>query len=555
LRKRQVKRKVFLVGLDGATLDLLLPLAQKGTMPFLRDLLKRASWGELASTYPPLTAPAWTSFMTGKWPGNHGVFDFFYREEGSYSQRVHSILDVRDSIFWSLLGMDGKSVAVVNLPLTYPPQPVNGLMISGLLTPYGKRDFVHPPGLLPEIERELGPYLIHHDQTGNPDRVLEQEHRILKYRREVAKYLYRKYPMDFFMVHFYGTDRIQHEFWHLMDPTHPFFDKKLHEKYHESIMGYFTELDSTLAELWECRDEETTFLIMSDHGFGPIEKFMNVNRWLVKEGFMKLKRNPFSLLRRALFSMGFTYSNMAKIVLKLGLAKKAVQLGRARRQRIQQWVFLSFKDVDWRRTKAYSLGNFGQIYLNKKGREPMGIVEPEEEARICNAISERLLAFLDPDTGEHVVQRVFSREELFQGRLSDRAPDVFFLTKGMRVKPNGLSDFPSKSVLEKAFASTGHHHVRGIIIIEDPQMVRKDHRLKGACIVDLAPTILYLLDTPIPMDMDGSVLLEAFEEEVKKAKPVRYCEAAGPGGTGGGRPYTPEEEEKLRKELKALGYI
>jgi predicted AlkP superfamily phosphohydrolase/phosphomutase len=502
-----------------------------------------------------LTAPAWTTFLTGKTPGSHGIFDFFYRRRDSYSQSLHSIHDVKDLFFLDVLGENEKTVGTINLPFTYPPKPVNGFMISGLLTPHGSRDFVYPAPLLAEIEGAVGPYLLHHDQTGRPSLVLQQENELLEYRTSAALYLYRKHQTDFFMVHFYGTDRIQHEFWHILDETHPSFKVKAFEKYGDSIIDYYKTLDSSIEKLWANLDEDTTFIVMSDHGFGPIYQFMNVNQWLFNEGFLQLKNDWHTTLKKALFSMKFNYSNMAKLVLKFGFGKKAVQFGRAKRQKIQEAVFLSLRDIDWSKTKAYSIGNFGQIFINKAGREPEGIIDDRQYEDVCAEIERRLKQLKDPRTHSEVVDKVFRGKEIFQGDCGADAPDLFFLTKDMTTKPNGLTDFASKRVFENVFGSTGHHQLNGILIARHPAIIKRNHELIGARIVDMAPTILYLLGSAIPSDMDGEVIAGMFREGFVKSTPIRSSEGRGKADSEEKGAYTREEEEAVRNALKDLGYI
>lgn len=548
--------KLFVVGLDGATFDLLLPLINQGHLPFFKKLLMGSSWGDMESVYPPLTAPAWTSFMTGKKVANHGIFDFFYRKESTYTQALYSIFDINDEIFWRILGENDKTVGIVNLPLTYPTQKVNGFMISGLLTPSGKRDFVYPPQLLKEIEKNVGRYLLHHDQTGDPDLVINQEYEILEYRTKVARYLYSSHELDFFMIHYYGTDRIQHEFWHLIDRDHPLFNQREYDKYWGSILEYYRRLDEALYTLSKIVDEDTIFIIMSDHGFGPIYKFMNMNRWLVEEGFMKFRRNFLTYLKRILFSMGFTYSSMAKLILKFDLGKKAMDFGRDRRQKLQERIFLSLRDVDWGRTYAYSIGNFGQIFINKKGREPKGIVSQGEYEEILDKITGKLLEFSDPQSNEKIIEKVVRNDEIFQGEYFFDAPDLFPITKGMKIKPNGLSDFTSKTILEPAFGSTGHHRLNGIFIAHNPKMIKENNRIREAKIIDMTPTILYSMGCRIPDDIDGRILFDIFEENFVKEHPVYFSgvkkkEIKAEKVQG----YGEDEENKIKRELKNLGYM
>ena len=187
-------------------MDLLGPWCEQGLLPTLSEILARGTHGNLLSTYPPLTGPAWASFMTGKSPGNHGAFEFFRRQEGSYSQTLSGPSSIKGKSLWRILSDSGKRVGVMNVPLTYPPEEVNGFLISGLLTPRNCSDWAYPRELIEELTDNLGSYLIHHDEKytkSNAENLLEEQYRILKSRTEAALYLMKAKEWDFFMVHYY----------------------------------------------------------------------------------------------------------------------------------------------------------------------------------------------------------------------------------------------------------------------------------------------------------------------------------------------------------------
>ncbi len=554
------ENRVFVIGLDGATFDLILPWVEKGYLPCFKNLLKGSAWGELESTSPPLTAPAWSSFMTGKLPGNHGVFDFFAREEESYEQRLNSIQDLKEDIFWEIIGDTGKKVGIINVPFTYPPRKLNGFMITGLLTPRNSEIYSFPVTLQEELEKELGNYLIHHNEKyngKNMEEFLEEQYAILDNRTQAGIYLAREKEWQFFMIHYYGTDRVQHEFWHLHDVTHPQHRPAVKEKYGNVILNYFKKLDSHLDELIKELDENSILMVLSDHGFGKIEKFFNVNTWLMKEGFLVLKKSLLTRFRYFLFKLGMNYTYLAKLILALGLGKRAVMAGRGKRQKFQEKLFLSLRDVDWSKSRAYSLGNFGQIYINLKGREPAGIVSPHPEYdKVVNSLIERLSVLRDPESGEEVVEKTSKKEELFKGKYSQHAPDLFFLTKDMKYKAFGLADFSSNKILEPAFGSSGHHKMNGIFVIKRKGVVKENHSIQSARIFDLAPTILYLLGIPVPSDMEGRVLTEIFQEDYLKRNKIKYKKVERKIDPKDRKAvYTKKEEEEVKKQLRDLGYI
>jgi predicted AlkP superfamily phosphohydrolase/phosphomutase len=554
------KIKVFIIGLDGATFDLILPWAQTGQLPCFAKILKESAWGELESTFPPLTAPAWSSFMTGKSSGNHGIFDFFSREKTSYTQHLNSILDLKEEIIWNIIGDAGKKVGIVNVPFTYPPQKVNGFIITGLLTPRKCETYTCPSHLHEELAKELGEYLIHHTETyngKNMKRFMEEQFAILSNRTRAGLYLMAKKEWDLFLLHFFGTDRIQHEFWHIHDKSHSQHDPKERDKYGDVILNYFKELDSCIKELLDHMDNDTVLVLLSDHGFGKSERIFHVNTWLMKMGLLTLRKNIKTRIKYILFQSGLTYTSVAKIILALGLGRRVLKFGRGRRQKIQEKFFLSLKDIDWTKTQAYSLGNFGQIYVNLKEREPDGIVSAGGEyERVLQSLTEKLLEVEDPTSGEKVIQEVLTKKETFGGKYENIAPDLCFITKDMKYKAFGLADFSSNKIIESAYGSTGHHKMNGILSVRKKGIVKENYRIKSAKIWDIAPTLLYMLGIPIPSDMDGKVLTDIFQPDYIKGNKIRYKKVKERFDSKNDViTYTDGEEKDVKKQLKDLGYI
>jgi predicted AlkP superfamily phosphohydrolase/phosphomutase len=299
-------------------------------------------------------------------------------------------------------------------------------------------------------------------------------------------------------------------------------------------------------------------LVMSDHGFGPVRRFVNFNTWLLQQGLLRLKRRPLTGGRYLLYRLGINYSTAAHWVLKLGLGKQAMELGRQRREELQRRLFLSLDDVDWPRSRAYSVGNFGQLYVNLKGREPQGCVSSgAEQEAVVDDLIRRLRALTDPDTGEPVISEIFRRADLYDGPHADQAPDLAFLTRDMQYKAMGLSDFSSPRVFDRVFGTTGHHRMNGIMIWHGPGVIQEGVSFKDARIYDLAPTILYLMGRPVPREMDGQVLLDVCTPEFLRARPIVYAEPSST--TDGGRSeemaYSEQEHAEMRDMLQALGYV
>jgi predicted AlkP superfamily phosphohydrolase/phosphomutase len=249
--------KTLIIGLDGATFSLLQPFMDQGCLPTLKALMEDGCSGELRSTIPPITGPAWSSFMTGLNPGEHGIYDFLVRDEKTGKDIPVNAHLRRGKAFWDYLSDAGKKVIVLNVPVTYPPTPVNGVMISGFLTPSGKRDFIYPLNLVDEIENKFGKYPLYFRMPiaspglsdANTISFLKELNYIREYKFKVAHYLFDKFDSDLLMLHIWGTDRIQHELWNFFDETHSQFNERKKEKFYDEILQYYKNLDREISEL------------------------------------------------------------------------------------------------------------------------------------------------------------------------------------------------------------------------------------------------------------------------------------------------------------------
>jgi predicted AlkP superfamily phosphohydrolase/phosphomutase len=558
-----MSKKVLFIGLDGSTFDILDPLMEAGLMPRLKRFIDEGVRGLLETTIPPITPTAWVSWMTGKNPGKHGVFEFLLRRKGSGSLPDMPVSsNSRDGLpFWDVLGRMGKQAIVTNVPCTYPPTMVNGLMISDFLTPRGRKDFTYPEKLLEEVESRFGPYQLYITEVytrGKVDNILNQLFDELKYKTQVNRYLMNEYGWDVFATHYWGTDRFQHELWHLLDESHPFFDRKEHEAHIGRIHEYWNAVDSTLGELFDEVGDDATVYLGSDHGFGPIKKFLCFNVWLINEGLLVLKRDAMTLFKRAVFKMGLTPDLAYRSAMKMGLAHLRLSVGvtnRSKLMKLANLMMLSLEDVDWTRTVAFSKGNYGQIFINLRGRESHGIVEPGAEYdRVLAQVSEKLRALLDPETGQPLIGPIWRREDLYTGPHSDSSPDLQFLPSDMANKPLGTLDLTSNKFITPVYGNSGDHRMHGVMMGRGPEL-RRGAEIEGARIIDYAPTILHSFGVEVPADMDGRVLEEAFTEEYMQANPVRLSDEAIYGESEKVGSMTDEESEEIRERLRGWGYL
>lgn len=549
-----------MIGLDGMTYDVLDPLIEEGVTPTIGRLVRGGARAPLETIFPPLTAAAWTSAVTGKNPGKHGILEFFLRRPGTMEDMAVN-QKLRDSrAIWDLLGDAGVRSIVTNVPCTYPPENIPGVMISDFLTPGGRRDFVTPDGLLDEIESEFGPYRLHLGGTyrrGQIDSVVDELIDEIEYKTRVNRFLMEREEWGACFTHVWGTDRIQHELWHLFDPRHPRHNAKEAKVYRSRVTEYWARVDACVEEMVEAAGTSCNTLLVSDHGFGPLHKYCSFNVWLLQQGLLRLKSDAATMVKRLAFALGVTPEFAFKLSRTVpaggAKAKRGVTADRSKRGKLNK-LFLSFNNVDWASTKVYSKGNYGQLFVNLKGREPNGTVAPGAEYEaVRDDLVRKLRVIVDPSTGKPLVGEVFKREELFHGRHVESAPDVCFLPADMRYISIGDMDFTSNRFIVDAFGISGGHRMHGIFAANGPA-IRPGTTLAAAHITDLTPTMLHLLGQPMVDDMDGRVLEEILEPSFAASNPVRSVAATG-GHEAADADLSEDETGEIKDRLRELGYL
>ena len=555
---RPKNRKVMVIGLDGATFDLIRPWIEDGTMPTLQRLVKGGASGVLTTTLPPISSSAWVSFATGKNPGKHGLVDFVHPRPNSYQISIVSPQQRASKAIWNLLSDAGRKVGIVGMPVTYPPEEVNGYMVSDFLTPSASDDYTYPPSLADELERAMGGFPLlpdeRHRSTKFTDKFIADMVTDVERRLEGALYLLDNKEADLFFILFWSNDMLQHETWSLLDETHPDHDPRAGERYRSLVVDFHRKLDHAVGRLLEKAGPEDLVIVMSDHGFGPVHSFFLVNNWLREAGFLKLKKKPLTRLKYALFRVGFAPLGVFRLVkaLRLGFLRRRFRFQRG--GGLMKRLFLSFADVDWARTKAFAVGSFGQIYINQVGQRPQGIVQPGKEyEELREEIAAQALELLDPRTGQRVVDRVHCREEIYSGPLVEKAPDLVLQSRNWEYMAFGHADFGASHVVEPIVGMSGHHRPDGVVMLAG-QGIEAGVELDGANITDLAPTILYAMGIPIPFDMDGRVLTDAFTPDYLSAVKVQYSDELSERPTGEGQ-YSEEDAEEIKERLRGLGYV
>jgi predicted AlkP superfamily phosphohydrolase/phosphomutase len=559
---------MLIIGLDGATFDLIEPWAADGSLPHLARLMDRGTWSRLRSTIPPATFPAWTSLMTGVNPGQHGIYDFTRRRPGTYGvEFVNATYRQRPSA-WRLLSEAGRRVAVLGLPATYPPEALNGVLVSGFDAPVATgidRSFVRPPELFDEMRRAVGPYEVTefqelHIGPGWHEQALEKLLHAAERRTQISAYLLDREPWDCFFVHFGESDTVAHHFWALADAGSPRHDARLAGSLGDAIHTVYQALDRAVGELLAhaggATPGDTTVMVVSDHGAGGTgERVVYLNRWLERQGWLR-------------FSPALPVERAGAGLKRLGLALPTP---------VQEWAFRGplrgltgrlesgarLGGIDWPATSAFSeeVNTLPAIWLNVREREPQGTVAPGAEyEELRDEILARLAGWRNPESGEPIVARPWRRGDLYHGRAVAGAPDIvlepaldrgyaytFLSSRGRPGEPTRLLE-PAERLGAKGGSMNGSHRPDGVLILAG-QGVRSGGTLASPQIVDVAPTLFRLLGVPLPGYFDGRVLAEALEpvEAADGGPPVAE---QGPAPT----PYTAAQAARVSARLRGLGY-
>jgi predicted AlkP superfamily phosphohydrolase/phosphomutase len=376
-------------------MDLIRPYVEQGYLSTLARLLQEGASGELEVELPPGTVPNWPTFATGKNPGKHGLIWWLQRDSDTGALRVIDSTPLAGQTLWDLASDAGLRVGVVNVPATFPPRPVRGVLISGLLTPPASAEFTYPGTLRSELEARVGTYRVFPQQPnvkGNEAAYLQDLHDTLERRAAAVRYLLQRDPWELFVVVLSATDWVQHAFWKYQDPSHPRYDAMAGEAFSEAILSIYQHCDRVIASLLELIDEDTTVILMSDHGAGPAVGKAMINNWLLDMGLLRLRRQAITQFKYLLFRLGFTMENVYPWAARLGLMRYKRQLDprKSGGKGLLRRIFLSYEDVDWRKSHAYTFGGMGQVYINSQSRGALGCVEEADYEDVRNTLITRL---------------------------------------------------------------------------------------------------------------------------------------------------------------------
>jgi len=512
--------KVIVIGLDGATFDLIDKFLEDGYLPTLKRLINMGVRAKARSTIPPVSTSAWASIITGVNPGKHGLFDFSKRKAHSYSVRPVFSTDVKVKTLWKILGEYGYKTIVVKVPGTYPPEKINGVLISGFPTPEEKEDFVHPKQVLYELREKFGKFKLQ-PQTpitdSNEDKFLNEMIEITEIQTEIVRYLMKKYEWDLLFNVFMITDAIPHHFYKYFDENHPLYNSEKAKKYSDVILKSYEQVDNAIAKILKEAPSNAVIFLISDHGFAPVYYAFYSNTWLLKEGYLKIKRKPIPLIKYLLFKCGFNLSSVYKMIKKITAMHKIEKIAYEKNSfllKLKDMIFLSMSDIDWKRSKAYSLGNFGQIFINLKGREPMGCVDAEEYDSLVEEIILKLKELKDK-YGNVLFDIILRGKEVYTGPYAKYGADILFMNSKSRYMAIRTMEFGSNKIISLHPIWSGAHTLEGIFVAAGKSI--KKCKLSEIKLYDITPTILHLFGIPIPKYMDGQVL-DVFKENVAMSR-------------------------------------
>jgi len=552
-----MKPKVLVIGIDGGTFDIINPLINKGSLPNLKRLIENGSSGILQSTIPPVSPAAWSTFITGQNPGSHGIYNFFDIWPNTYKLRILNASMRKGKSFWKYAEEAGKRVCLINVPFTFPPEKVNGVVIAGMDTPSYDSDFMYPKELKDEIERHVGKYRVDTHISDIQGYESMEEHKLLDiFKKHVfeqidihartALYLIKKEEWDIFTVVFTSTDRAQHHYWK--------FYKNGKDALSKVIPHVYEKIDGYIGEITKASGPGTNVVIMSDHGGGPIERVVVLNNWLSERGYLTTQTTSIN------HNLKIGIYRMVKKLFPKNIKKKLKKAFPEMKSKLSSFLILS--GINWGATKAVAEGFYGSIYINTIGERPLGIVNAEDYDSVCDKIINELKGLVDPKTGASPIRDIYKKKNIYFGSSINSAPDIIiqpasgYQFVGDFVKLQHSGSLKGQEVFVDTIKTrvSGTHTPEGILIMHGDS-IKKREKTVGAEIGDLPVTILGLLGIPIPGNMSGRFLKDILNtpSEVKYTADKEVNKKAA--DLQDMRVYTKEEEEAITKQLRNLGYI
>ena len=544
--------KAFLLGLDGATWKVLDRLIDEGYMPNLAALVDKGASGVLRSTIPYITPVAWSSLLSGVNPSKHGIFSYNVMEnrDGVILSHLANRTMIKAPTVFDIYGQLGKKIVSLNMPMSYPPRPEDGTIISGLMTPSWDSKFFFPTDLMEELRGQGIDYRIDIEfgrerQANMDDRVkayladgaaefLRDLRHVTEEREKAVHYLLSAREWDLFMATFISTDRIQHFLYSVFENGDADPDLRRH------VLEHYRYIDSVVGRIYDAVKDRALLVVCSDHGFGDYKGNFYLDLWLEQNGFFAGKDSR------------LTATGLAKKVLgRLGIKKALRSLLEKSDQAVaKRLIFMGSSNIDWGRTRAYIYSTDG-IRVNLRGRDQYGTVSPGKEfERVREEIKQGLLAIRTED-GKPLISAVHFVEDLYGTPATEEAPDIIYQFADDCHYSTYYGKSKSSRILDKSYPwKQGDHRRDGIVLIAGSG-VASGNRVT-ADIEDILPTVLYIQGLPLSTDFDGRVIKEAFTYEFVSERKDEQRRKFDRGDI-----IVPEDEkdDEVMDRLKGLGYI
>lgn len=512
----RTKGKVLVIGLDGARLDIIRKWVGEGHLPNLSSFFEKGVCTNLESVYPIHSIPAWVSFATGKLPVNHGVYDIQIRSGNDNKRVPPNSTDVSGKPFWSVLSDYGRTVGVVNIPVTFPPKQINGIMVSGWVTPSDKHKYAYPKSLWRELQSK-NYKTTYHAKPQNQEKFLEEIYELCDKRFNVMMDFMDDYDWDAAVVMDNGTEMLHHHYASFIDPNHLFFDSN----YEDMVRGYYNYVDAQIGRLIENAGECTNIFIISDHGFEPFYGKFYINTFFKELGLLKTKDNFRGFMAKFKYKalrFGKKHAKFIYFILPKSLQERAlVGVGGIAGMRLED-------AIDWDKTKAYCPILNGGIYLNKD-------ILYGDDSKNYDTVRDTIIRQIKKDSRFNgIIKDIVKKEDVYaDGKYFEDLPDLYLkFDKRYKLEINPFSTqvLEPLSRFNHPKENIGYHTINGIFMSKGPDIGNFEDVVRPR-IVDIAPTILHMLRLPIPKDLDGKVLKEIFDPVSNLSKePVQFQEGS-----------------------------
>lgn len=555
---------MLFVGIDAADPDYLERRFAEGALPHLASFRQNGAWGRMRSTFPVLSSAAWSSISTGLPPEKHGIYEFFRRIPGTWQDEpVHGGMKKGEDL-WQIASRYDRRCVAINMPITYPPRKVsNCIIVSGMDTPGESVKFVSPEEEKSPLLEAVPDYRI--ELTAAQFKTIEDfltaTSKAMEARKKAALYLFDRWRPDLALVIFTALDRVLHALWKYVDPGHPAFHHPDAAKWRDRVDRLYDEVDHHLGELMQWAGEDAITLVCSDHGGAAVHGTFYLNRWLIQNGYLKVRGSGSAGMLRAAGRIQKTIKvlvprqvkNMFNRIFPNLYPSVETKLGLAR--------------VDPSGTRVYGWRKTDVLRLNLAGREPGGKVVPGEDFKtLLNEVKEKLEAVIDPRNGRQPISKVWTRHEIYRlaGELDDCPDlmiewgDLLYDTDTSLDHPTGplfvSEERPGKPWREEI---NGNHALHGIFGMMGTG-IQQGSDLGTVDILSIAPAAVKAMKLPPQEAMPGPVpenLFKNVEEDPGSDKDTTAAASTESSGEDADSVYSDEERALIEKRLRDLGYM